>query len=148
MLIIGQRSCWPRIKFICNRLKIERVILQGLRRNGDHHRVENAALPVEGSLVAEPLANETWERANNGRNVQVRNLTPERRASLSSVGFRRQSSLVEEVRRQSAVFFDDAETEEATGMSTDEEDEAVIDGKAHERVSRHVLHPEIKKHVE
>jgi hypothetical protein len=148
MLTAGQRSCWPRIKFICNRLKIERVILEGLRRNGDHDRVENAALPVEGSLVAEPLVNETWERANNGRNVQVRNLTPERRASLSSVGLRRQSSLVEEVRRQSAVFFDDAETEEATGMSTDEEEEAVIDGKEHERVSRHLWHPGIKKHAE
>jgi hypothetical protein len=148
MLIVGQQSCWPRIKFISNRLKIERVILEGLRRNGDHDRVENAALPAEGSLVAEPLANETWERANNGSNVLERKLTPERRPSLSSVGLRRQSSLVEEVRRQSAVFFDDVETEEATGMSTDEEDEAVADGKEHERVSKHPWRPEIKKHAE
>jgi predicted acylesterase/phospholipase RssA len=131
MLLVGQCSCWPRIKFISNRLKIERVILEGLRRNSDHNGIEKATLPAEGSLVVEPLANETRERAN-GRKVQMRNLTRERRDSFSPVGLRRQSSLVEEVRRQSAVFFDDVETEvEETGMTTDEEDDVVLDGEEH-----------------
>jgi predicted acylesterase/phospholipase RssA len=129
MLTVGQRSCWPRIRFISNRLKVERVILAGLRRNGDRNDGKEAVLPAEGSLIVEPLASETRERAN-GRKVQVRNLTRGRRDSFSPVGLRRQSSLVEEVRRQSAVFFDDMETEgEEAGTTTDEENEAVIDGE-------------------
>jgi predicted acylesterase/phospholipase RssA len=131
MLDVGQRSCWPRIRYISNRLKVERVILEGLRRNGDRNDVKEASLPVEGSLVVEPLADESRERAN-GRKVQVRNLARGRRDSFSPVGLRRQSSLVEEVRRQSAVFFDDVETEgEEAGTTTDEDDEAILHGEEH-----------------
>jgi predicted acylesterase/phospholipase RssA len=129
MLIVGQRSCWPRIKYISNRLKIERVILEGLRRNGDRNDVKETAVPVESSLVIEPLVDEPRERAS-AKKVPVRNLIRERRDSLSPVGIRRQSSLVEEVRRQSAVFFDDVETEgEEAGTTSDEEEVAILDGK-------------------
>jgi predicted acylesterase/phospholipase RssA len=129
MLIVGQRSCWPRIKYISNRLKIERVILEGLRRNGDRNDVKETAVPVESSLVVEPLADGPRERAS-GRKAPVLNLTRERRDSFGAVGPRRQSSLVEEVRRQSAVFFDDVETEgEEAGTTTDEEDVTILDGE-------------------
>ena len=129
MLIVGQRSCWPRIKYISNRLKIERVILDGLRRSGDHHdaHVQGPSGLVEGSLVVEPLANESRERAG-GRRVRIHNLARGRQDSFGPVGLRRQSSLVEEVRRQSAVFFDDVESEgEEAGTTTDEDEEAVVD---------------------
>ena len=127
MLIVGQRSCWPRVKYISNRLKIERVILDGLRRSGDHHdaHVQERSGLVEGSLVVEPLANGSRERASV-RRVRIHNLARGRQDSFSPVGLRRQSSLVEEVRRQSAVFFDDPESEgEEAGSTTDEDDEAV-----------------------
>src|SRR3984885_4813507 len=73
MLIVGQRSCWPRIKYVSNRLKIERVILEGRRRHIDHDDVNQSAGSVEGSLVIEPLANDTRERVK-GSKVQLQDL--------------------------------------------------------------------------
>jgi predicted acylesterase/phospholipase RssA len=128
MLIVGQRSCWPRIRYIGNRLKIEKVILEGLRRHVDHHDVNQPASPVEESLVVEPLANHIRERAN-GSKVQLRDLGRERQGSFGSIGLRRQSSFVEEIRRQSAVFFDDEETEGEEADTNTDGEEAIIDGE-------------------
>ena len=130
MLIVGQRSCWPRIRYIRNRLKIERVILEGVQRYGDPRDRREASVPVlENNLVAEPLADELRERAN-GKKAQVQNLAPQKQDSAGRIGIRRQSSLVEEVRRQSAVFFDDVESEgDEAGVTTDEDEQAVIDGE-------------------
>jgi predicted acylesterase/phospholipase RssA len=133
MLIVGQRSCWPRIKYISNRLKIERVILEGRRRHIDHDDVNQSTGSVEGSLVVEPLPlplpNDTRERTK-GSKIQLRDLARGKQDSFGSIGLMRQSSFVEEVRRQSAVFFDDEETEgEEASTNTDEEEEAIIDGE-------------------
>src|SRR5271154_1570121 len=48
MLRAGERSCWPKIRFISNRLKVERVILAGLRRA----RSESVGAPLP-NLVQE-----------------------------------------------------------------------------------------------
>ena len=126
MLRTGERSCWPRIRFISNRLKIERSILEGLQGNQDQTVSEEAP-----SYLSDEQAAETGQIGAQTRTIgsspslKVHDAVRGRIASLSPVGVRRQSSIVEEVRRQSAVFFDDVETEgeEEAATTTDEDEE-------------------------
>ena len=126
MLRTGERSCWPRIRFISNRLKIERTILEGLQGNQDQRVSEEPP-----SYLSDEQAAETGQIGAQTRTIgsspslKVHDAVRGRIASLSPVGVRRQSSIVEEVRRQSAVFFDDVETEgeEEAATTTDEDEE-------------------------
>ena len=126
MIRVGQRSCWPKIRFISNRMKVERIILEGLRKGGpidDGPRVPN---PVQ-----EQQAQETAVRARRRPNDSVSSIDeepvcPTRRSP------RRQSSILQELGRQASVLWHDdgqqTEGEEDAVSTTDEgEDESSSD---------------------
>ncbi|KAJ9615620.1 hypothetical protein H2200_001695 [Cladophialophora chaetospira] len=116
MLTVGQRSCWPQIRFISNRMKIERVILEGLRKGGpdEHHQL----VP---NPVHEQQAQEALLRAR--RRPVDRDLSPsdENHLSAPRSPARRQSTIIEELTRQASVLWNsEATEEEENSISTDE----------------------------
>ncbi|KAI9931638.1 hypothetical protein ASPWEDRAFT_49601 [Aspergillus wentii DTO 134E9] len=121
MLHVGKQSAFPKIQFIKNRLKIEGEIMQGLQKNSP-----------AGDRVASPiLSRRRQQHEQEHSDPMVERLDenlPERQPdykddsryselsdSLSAGSSRpqtpepRRGSLMEEMRRQSAVFFDDAD---------------------------------------
>ena len=126
MLRTGERSCWPRIRFISNRLKIERTILEGLQGNQDQRVSEEPpSYPSDEQAAETGQIGAQTRTIGSSPSLKVHDAVRGRIASLSPVGVRRQSSIVEEVKRQSAVFFDDVETEgeEEAATTTDEDEE-------------------------
>ena len=155
MIRAGERSAWPKIRFVSNRLKVERTISEGLRRAGESGRKpewrQDPPSYVDEDQGADVSADDddddddeehvgtVGENPNGSGNkvkAKIYDLVEGRQGQTSmstSVSplsgiIRRQSSLVEEVRRQSAVFFDDEYTEgdEEAATSTD------TDGDEHE----------------
>ncbi|OAL28217.1 hypothetical protein AYO20_09545 [Fonsecaea nubica] len=118
MLIVGQRSCWPKIRFISNRLKIERVILEGLRMGGpidDGGRVPNPVL--------EQQAQEALLRARRRPGTDENSSSTENKLLKPAMSpVRRQSSILEELTRQASVLWhDDGATEgEDDAVTTDD----------------------------
>ncbi|EEQ86321.1 patatin-like phospholipase domain-containing protein, variant 2 [Blastomyces dermatitidis ER-3] len=114
MIQEGQHSTFPKIQFIKNRMKLEKVISEALKRDGRAFaRHINTPLPPEidasandgeldqqvGSYLQEDL--DKWQDGYGGTgNARV----PE---SDNRPHLKRRSSVLEEIRRQSAVFFDD-----------------------------------------
>jgi predicted acylesterase/phospholipase RssA len=125
MLIVGQRSCWPKIRFISNRMKVERVILEGLRKGGpinDGQRVPN---PVHEQQAQEALLRArrrpgTDESASSNHINQL---------SVPRSPVRRQSTIIEELARQASVLWNDHEvTEGEEDAATTDEGEADGEG--------------------
>ncbi|KIY03354.1 uncharacterized protein Z520_00045 [Fonsecaea multimorphosa CBS 102226] len=118
MLIVGQRSCWPKIRFISNRLKVERVILEGLRMGGPIDDGVRAPNPVLEQQAQEALlrARRRPGTDDNTSSTEERHLKP-----MLSPG-RRQSSMLEELTRQASVLWhDDGVTEgEDDAVTTDD----------------------------
>jgi hypothetical protein len=121
MIKVGQRSCWPKVRFISNRMKVERVILEGLRKGGaidGHHLAPN---PVQEQQAQEALVR-VRRRANDS--------TASDHQPLTRSPPRRQSSILEELTRQASVFWHGevaAEGEEDVVSTTDEgEDESLM----------------------
>ncbi|EXJ88162.1 patatin-like phospholipase domain-containing protein [Capronia coronata CBS 617.96] len=118
MIKAGERSCWPKIKFISNRLKVERVILEGLRKGGpidDSHRVPN---PVQ-----EQQAQEALLRARRRPNDSISSADE---AQAPPPSPRRHSSIFQELGRQASVLWSDdgpTDGEEDAVSTTTEEDE-------------------------
>ena len=114
MLLVGQQSAFPKILFIANRMKIERLVEEGLLLGGSGKRDldstnERTSMHLHGQAlrsVGELLMDTGDER---GHRYQLRRED-------------RRSSVLEELKRQSGVFFDDVVGDE-TGES--EEDLAV-----------------------
>lgn len=135
MIKTGQRSCWPKVRFIENRLKVERVILEGLRRTSIHRRDEVPSTYTGDDGEFEASDDETKKTANGTASrrlrLKINDLVRGRQDLTSPVGLRRQSSIVEEVRRQSAVFFDDdvTDVDEEAATTTDEDDDVVLPGE-------------------
>ncbi|KAJ9647607.1 uncharacterized protein PV06_00319 [Exophiala oligosperma] len=122
MIRVGQRSCFPKVRFISNRMKVERIILEGLRRGGpidDSHRVPNP--------VHEQQAQEALLRARR----QPDSLRPDGYdEEAEGRTTRRQSSILAELTRQASVFWQDeshTEGEEDVIESPDEAEEEVYD---------------------
>ncbi|KIX01799.1 uncharacterized protein Z518_09526 [Rhinocladiella mackenziei CBS 650.93] len=123
MIRVGQRSCWPRIRFISNRMKVERVILEGLRKGGpvdDNRDVLNSVLERQ----AQQALLHGRRRPDDGiSSMEQMPLAPTPQSP------RRHSTILEELTRQASVLWhDDGPTEgEEDAVSTDEgEDEAII----------------------
>ncbi|KLJ13316.1 patatin-like phospholipase domain-containing protein [Blastomyces silverae] len=125
MIQEGQHSTFPKIQFIKNRMKLEKVISEALKRDGRAFaRQINTPLPPEidasanngefdqqgVSYLQEDL--DKWQDRYGGPgNARV----PE---SDNRPHLKRRSSVLEEIRRQSAVFFDDLDE---AGPSEDEQ---------------------------
>lgn len=109
MMLAGQQSTWPKILFIENRMKLEKVIEEGLSLG------PGESLHQDGILIS---STGTLSR----RNHEI-----PQAASDSVQRQSRRSSLFEEMRRQSGVFFDDVITD---GEETESDaDGALVNGK-------------------
>ena len=120
MLLIGQQSTWPKRLFITNRLKIERLVEEGLLLGGSGKKdLDSINERMSAHLQGQTLrsAGEPSTETEDEGGQQYRRMRREDR----------RSSVLEEIKRQSGVFFDDVVVDgEETGES---EEEAV--GGAH-----------------
>ncbi|KAI1618543.1 acyl transferase/acyl hydrolase/lysophospholipase [Exophiala viscosa] len=118
MISVGQRSCWPKIRFISNRMKIERLILEGLRRGGPID--ESRRLP---NPVGEQQLQESLLRAR-GRTDDEMSSEEETNHDGGRPRGRRHSSIFKEFTRQASVLWpEEGHTEgEEDGLTTDEDE--------------------------
>jgi hypothetical protein len=113
MIKVGQRSCWPKIRFISNRMKVEKVILEGLRR----------APPVSNGLPStahEQQAEESRLRSRRRGKESISSIEDDHE-DLGQIP-RRHSSIFTELGRQASVLWNDDEHTEG------EEDAMTPDG--------------------
>lgn len=122
MIHVGQQSAFPKLQFIKNRLNIENAIMRGLQQCSTtggrslspilSRRMQAPELEPADAL-SQRLDASFPERHEDGgsRYVDVSDSMSQSTASASSRPQTptRRASLMEEVRRQSAVFFDDAD---------------------------------------
>ena len=123
MLQVGQSGTFPKLLFIANRMKIERLIEHGLRLGvSESTRSESMHLQEQSisASIQVGLEEQEVERGESDRGI----------ALLDEPG-RRSSTVIEELRRQGGVFFDDTEGdgEDLTDGSAGEDDNS---GKAHQ----------------
>ncbi|WEW58282.1 hypothetical protein PRK78_003750 [Emydomyces testavorans] len=121
MLREGQQSTFPKIQFISNRMKLEKVIAEGLVKDqewaGGERRRDR---PVRSRRAKRVFPGE--ERSEQGtvdyladtasRYRDIDGQGPDFRnggVSKGSLSPTRRNSVMEELRRQSAVFFDDTD---------------------------------------
>ncbi|CAF9941142.1 hypothetical protein IMSHALPRED_002444 [Imshaugia aleurites] len=112
MLLIGQQSTFPKLLFIENRMKIERLIEEGLLLGGSGKAdMEGMATRDRGTAIrtsAEPTTEDEDERPLLEKE--------DRRAGV-----------IQELKRQGSVFYDDSEIDgEDTSIS---EDETAVEGR-------------------
>lgn len=118
MLKVGERSCWPKIRFISNRMKVERIILEGLRSAGPVAEGYGDPNPVleqqlqEASLRVRRRANDSISSTDNAHD------------HIFAPSPRRPSTILEELSRQASVLWnDDGPTEgEDDALSSGEEE--------------------------
>lgn len=115
MLQVGQQSTFPKLMFIANRMKIERLIEQGLLL-GERGKLkdERTAMRDEESLHLREQAMRNHANTSSAEEQTLK--APYRR-----------SSAIEELKRQSGVFFDDPEANEEETDRSDGDSSAVED---------------------
>lgn len=107
MLHVGQHSTFPKLLFIANRMKIERLIDEGLTLSRQVQPASNDTLITSQDEDRLHLGGQDF-----GYKIESFS-TEEPQAPRSPI---RSSSAMEEFQRQSGVFFDDPE---ADGEDTD-----------------------------
>ena len=124
MIKAGERSCWPKVRFIANRMKVENVIIEGLRRSR----------PAKDGAQTPSLIYEQQQRESELHDVPPRDhddASTDDELHPPLPGIRRQSSVLEELTRQASVLWqeeDGAHTDGEEGVTTDDEGDALIDG--------------------
>ncbi|KAL8682164.1 MAG: hypothetical protein Q9186_001785 [Xanthomendoza sp. 1 TL-2023] len=119
MIRAGQRSTFPKLLFIENRMKIERLIEEGLLLAEDRGSSNGTAQGVDSPHMHGQVLRRRAASAVD-QSSSTDNLPLLRKDD-------RRSSVLEELRRQSGVFFDDLE---ADGDETDLSEEAVDEDEA------------------
>lgn len=124
MIHQGQQSTFPMIKFISNRMKLERLITEGLVKDpewkgGVRQRRAPIRPRVDQVLTSEDFAQQRAVDllSDSARRTEEPNGIARGRDDLHRTSAHRRNSVIEELRRQSAVFFDDTDD---TGPSEDE----------------------------
>ncbi|KAK4690148.1 hypothetical protein P7C71_g6576, partial [Lecanoromycetidae sp. Uapishka_2] len=98
MLVAGQQSTFPKLLFVQNRMKIERLIEEGLLLEGSGHAdVEGVATRDRESMHIHGQAMRSSAEPSTEDEMENRRLGKEDR----------RSSVIQELKRQSGVFFDD-----------------------------------------
>jgi predicted acylesterase/phospholipase RssA len=121
MLSAGQKSCWPKIRFIANRMKVERVITEGLRRVASPQQAEQSP----PTYAREQQKGEARLRSGKKWRIEVRD--PDNGDKLEGRGLsqiRRQSSMLEELTRQASVLWNDELPTDPEGTTDDEANES------------------------
>lgn len=113
MIKVGERSCWPKIKFISNRMKVENVILAGVRTTG--------AAVVQSSIPSRVIEQQDKEAEYGDSAVSDEDTQPPPYGAHLA---RRQSSIIEELTRQASVLWHDGTEAEDGATSTDEDEDA------------------------
>lgn len=123
MIHVGQQSAFSKIQFIQNRLKIENAIMKGLQesRTGGRalspilsRRLRNRENEHQDAII-ERLDDNLPERDGSSYKDESHSVDLSDSISQSTGSSRpqtpstRRGSVIEEMRRQSAVFFDDAD---------------------------------------
>ncbi|KAI9741044.1 MAG: hypothetical protein M1834_002755 [Cirrosporium novae-zelandiae] len=157
MLQVGQQSTFPKLKFLANRMLLERAVIDGLRSTAGEaavHPDRNAISDLKFASLSH--SDYTPQQANenslstlfsNSRRVRVSSEfaistssgestddEPFPRKRVERVQGRAGSfvpSVLEELRRQSRVFFDDAET---TG-GEDSEAPLIVNGRKEKKTT-------------
>jgi hypothetical protein len=123
MIRAGERSCWPKIRFISNRMKIENVILEGLRASRANGQNSNTL-----SLAAEQQNKEA--ELSNAKSRWPPESSNDALGAPPNHDLRRHSSILQEISRQASVLWQDEElaTEaEEAATETDGETESADD---------------------
>ncbi|KAJ5654603.1 hypothetical protein N7490_001606 [Penicillium lividum] len=115
MIHVGQQSAFPKIQFIKNRLNIENTIMRGLQQCSTTGRslspILSRRLPLpdnEDALVGRlddtfPERHDTYKGDSTDETMSQSTISRPQTPTSNP----RRGSLMEEMRRQSAVFFDD-----------------------------------------
>lgn len=123
MIKVGERSCWPRIRFIQNRMKVEEIILQGLKQS-------------TGLRSGAQTPNHVQEQQNadisRGLREKLQFQADSHESESESEEFhappRRHSSMLQEFGRQAAVLWMDqgpATDHDEDGATTTEDEDAL-----------------------
>ena len=124
MLQVGQSSTFPKLLFVANRMKIERLIKQGsLLQDSENGPPKSVHLPERP--VISKLEQSVGRMENDGIANKVTRL-----GDLEGNMGRRSSSVMEELRRQGSVFFDDSDGGDVSDGSASEDDAVRVTGSS------------------
>lgn len=124
MIHVGQQSAFPKIQFIQNRLKIESEIMKGLQQGSVtggrlpspilSRRLQNPEHELSDAMVQR--LDESYPERNRSRYKDESHfvegsdgMSQSTASSRPQTPTSRRGSFMEEMRRQSAVFFDDSD---------------------------------------
>lgn len=107
MLLAGQQSTFPKLLFLQNRMKIERLIEEGLLLGGSGKAdMEGIASRESMHMHGQAMRTSATDDDHEPHPLQKEERRP---------------SVLQELKRQSGVFFDDSEVDgDETGGSEDE----------------------------
>ena len=127
MIQVGQQSTFPKLLFIANRMKIERLVEQGLllgreRVHGDHESLigDGESHHLHGQAIRSSAEEEEEEEDAEDDDMSLSDSDNEEDMSD------KRSSMMQELKRQSGVFFDDNEYGDESDAS--EEDSKAVEG--------------------
>ncbi|MCJ1314361.1 hypothetical protein MMC25_008043 [Agyrium rufum] len=111
MIAVGQLSCFPKLVFVSNRMKVERLIESGmlLGQRGNENIDDRASLHLKG----QHMRDENGETTDEDDDYQGF-LRQDTRALTH-----KSSGVLEELKRQSGVFFDDTDVDDDDGYGRD-----------------------------
>ncbi len=124
MLQVGQQSTFPRLKFIANRMKIERLIEDGLAASPEHSGVlseqDFRKLIISGHVHGENIPASLTTGINDWSTPASNESYEEGKEDELTMGnLPRRYSMLEELSRQSRVFYDDSDAEDSEANEED-----------------------------
>ncbi|RMD39914.1 hypothetical protein DV735_g5215, partial [Chaetothyriales sp. CBS 134920] len=140
MLRAGELRCWPKIRFVDNRMRVEKLILEGIRRSttlGPRSTVTTASTTttrgrpstqsqareqqIKGAQLARASADEDGATTEDDEDDYDEHHNPQ-------LMIRRPSTVLEEISRQASVLWhDDDLSEPEDSVTTEEESYEVVD---------------------
>lgn len=126
MLQVGQQSTFPRLMFVANRMKIERLIEKGLSASPKRPTAKSEQDPRKRAISARAYGDENGPSNNtnhsdgsapNKSHTASSDSEEEIPPSIGNAG--RRHSVLEELSRQSRVFYDDLDGDD-TGVSEED----------------------------